>query len=88
VLSDHANLFQSVSFLFDLFFIRANGLKIITDDGDIASTYATINSDGSVTLATAANFVSSCSVDIKYYPFDAQNCYLIVSTSVQYLRYR
>ena len=84
-LSDHSIISIIVVFLILFFSTRANGIKILTDDGHLASTYATISYDGTVTLKTAANFVSSCNVNIKYYPFDSQECELIVSTSVHSL---
>jgi len=49
----------------------------------MASTYVSIDSTGQVAWLTAANFISQCIVDIKYYPFDAQECHMIVSLIVK-----
>jgi len=45
----------------------------------MASTYVSVLSSGHVVWLTAANFISQCIVDIKYYPFDVQECHMIVS---------
>ena len=60
-------------------FHSADGLKIMKDNGDISSTTAGVLYNGTVLFVTAANFLAQCLVNVKYYPFDAQECELIVS---------
>lgn len=57
----------------------ADGLRIITDDDDVASNYAYIFSNGEVQFAAPASFISQCIVSIRYYPFDSQECHLIIT---------
>ena len=38
------------------------------------STFVTVHHDGNVTWLSTAIFKSSCSVDVKYFPFDEQMC--------------
>uniref|UniRef100_A0A914DPB9 Uncharacterized protein n=1 Tax=Acrobeloides nanus TaxID=290746 RepID=A0A914DPB9_9BILA len=40
------------------------------------STDVIISYDGNVTWSTAGIFKSSCQLDVRYYPFDHQNCIL------------
>lgn len=76
-------LFQH-EFYLPYFVHRADGIKIINDDSDLASTYVRILFNGQVGWFAAANFVSQCIVNIKYYPFDSQDCHLMVSKDKNY----
>ena len=40
------------------------------------STDARIESDGNITWLLAAIYRSPCHIDVRYYPFDDQKCYL------------
>jgi len=62
-------------------YFRANGLGILSDDDGMEGSYVFVTSGGTVFWVTAANIVSNCVVDIMYYPFDKQECHMIVSTS-------
>uniref|UniRef100_A0A0K0EVU7 Neuronal acetylcholine receptor subunit alpha-10-like n=1 Tax=Strongyloides venezuelensis TaxID=75913 RepID=A0A0K0EVU7_STRVS len=42
----------------------------------ILSTNLIVNYQGNVTWISAGIFKSSCPLDVRYYPFDSQNCYL------------
>jgi len=62
-----------------LIYFSANGLAILSDDDGMQGSYVFAYYQGSVYWVTAANIVSQCVVDITYYPFDKQECHMIVS---------
>ncbi|XP_052802455.1 neuronal acetylcholine receptor subunit beta-3-like [Mya arenaria] len=57
----------------------ANGIELISDYDGMAGSYVTVSA-GIVLWVTAANIVSQCTVDITYYPFDQQRCFMIFTS--------
>ena len=43
------------------------------------STNVIVTSDGNVTWLSMVIFRSSCAIDVKYFPFDEQNCTMLFS---------
>ncbi|KAL4222471.1 hypothetical protein ACF0H5_018511 [Mactra antiquata] len=61
----------------------ANGgssIKLINDDSDLSSVYLNVQSDGTVTWLSPANIDAQCTMNIKTYPFDTQECTVIISS--------
>jgi len=44
------------------------------------STNVIVTSDGNVTWLSMVIFRSSCAIDVKYFPFDEQNCTMLFSS--------
>ena len=42
----------------------------------LTSTNAIVSSDGNVTWLSSAIFKSSCEINVEYFPFDEQSCYM------------
>lgn len=60
-------------------FSRADGVKVINDDSNLASIVTLLFSTGYVLWVYPVSFNAQCSVNIQYYPFDYQTCTLMVS---------
>ena len=44
------------------------------------STNVIVTADGNVTWLSMVIFRSSCAIDVKYFPFDEQNCTMLFSS--------
>ncbi|CAG0898234.1 unnamed protein product [Darwinula stevensoni] len=58
------------------FLLCASGCKFVSTNyaERLLTTNAIVSSTGEVALLTAANFRSTCDVDVSSFPFDIQNC--------------
>jgi len=66
-------------FLF-LFFCSADGEYVVT-----TLTKAILHYTGKVFWNPPAIFKSSCEIDVRYFPFDQQTCFMKVSTQTRYV---
>lgn len=64
-----------------VFFYRAEELAFSNDNSDFASASAYVANSGYVGQLVPGNLNSHCSINIKYYPFDSQECEIVVSNS-------
>ncbi|XP_045176874.2 neuronal acetylcholine receptor subunit alpha-9-like [Mercenaria mercenaria] len=62
----------------------ADEIKLLNDNSNFASSPVFVQHDGAVVWMAPANFIAQCTINIKYYPFDSQNCKIVV-TSWMYL---
>jgi hypothetical protein len=57
----------------------ADEIKLLNDNSDIASCPVYLLSFGVVGWLIPASFTAQCTINIKYYPFDSQDCKIVVS---------
>jgi nicotinic acetylcholine receptor len=56
-------------------------MTIISFCAGILSTNVIVTSEGQVTWLSSAVFKSSCGIDVEFFPFDEQVCFMKVSDS-------
>ncbi|XP_053383559.1 neuronal acetylcholine receptor subunit alpha-9-like [Mercenaria mercenaria] len=53
---------------------------MMNDDSDLSSVNVYLDKSGYVFWLAPANFMAQCTINIRYYPFDSQTCYFVVSS--------
>lgn len=63
-------------------YFRADEIKMLNDDSDLASVRVYLTPIGMVFWLAPASFVAQCTINIQYYPFDSQECKIVVSYNI------
>ena len=73
-------LFYFLFIIFQLVFVSLHCSADVSSYKSSISTNVIVTSDGNVTWLSMVIFRSSCAVDVKYFPFDEQNCTMLFSS--------
>ncbi|XP_052783169.1 neuronal acetylcholine receptor subunit beta-3-like [Mya arenaria] len=57
----------------------ADGISMLSEEDGMGRSYLYTMADGTLMWYTSANFVSQCHINVEFFPFDSQECEIIIT---------